>query len=67
MNTKGVAITAGIIGLSLTVFGFMASDEEKYPTASKFSAWIIIAGIAILTLGVFTLFPKANPITLIGN
>lgn len=67
MNTKGVSITAGIIGLSLTIFGFMASDEEKYPTASKFSAWIIIAGVSLLTLGVFTLFPKANPITAIAN
>lgn len=67
MNTKWVAIIAGIIGLSLTVFGFMASDEEKYPTASKFSAWIIIAGVSLLTLGVFTLLPKFNPITLIGK
>lgn len=67
MNIKGVAITAGIIGLALTIFGFMTSDETKYPTASKFSAWIIIVGVSILTLGVFTLFPKMNPITAISN
>jgi hypothetical protein len=67
MNKKTVSIIASIIGLALTVFGFMTSDETKYPTVSKFSAWITIAGVAILTLGVFTLFPKINPITAIAS
>lgn len=67
MNVKTTSIIATIIGLSLTVFGYMTSDETKYPTASKFSAWIQIAGVALLTLGVFTLFPKINPITAISK
>lgn len=67
MNIKSISIFSIIIGLALTIFGFMTSDETKYPTASKFSAWIIIAGVAVLTLGTFTLLPKANPITAIAN
>lgn len=44
MNVLKSPILWAVIGISLLIFGFMTSDETKYPTMSKFSAWIIIAG-----------------------
>lgn len=67
MNTKGVAITGAVIGLALTIFGYMTSDAVKYPVASRFSAWVQIAGVAILALSIVALYPKVNPITAIAS
>lgn len=67
MKTKNLSILSAVIGLALTIFGFMTSDDVKYPAASKFSGVMQILGISLLTLGVFTLYPKANPIKLIAG
>lgn len=53
-----------IIGISLTVFGFMLSDKDKYPVGSKFSAWLIIAGVAITSIAGVAQF--GNPLKAIS-
>lgn len=52
-------IIVGIIGLALTIFGFMTSDATKYPVASKFSGVMIVVGVFALGLAVAT---KWNPL-----
>lgn len=49
----------GVIGIALTVFGFIVSDETTYPVWSKFSGVLIVAGVALTSLSVAT---KFNPI-----
>ena len=48
MNIFKSPILWAVIGISALVFGFMTSDEDTYPTASKFSGWLIIAGAGLL-------------------
>ena len=49
----------GVIGLAVAGFGFLFSDETKYPVASKFSGVMIVAGIAMASLAIAS---KWNPI-----
>lgn len=51
-----------IAGAALAFIGFLFSDEEKYPVASKFSAFMIVIGVAVAA---FSIAPKWNPISLI--
>lgn len=51
-----------VIGGSAAIFGFMTSDEEKYPTLSKLSGWILIAGLFIVGFSTANII-KWNPLT----
>lgn len=48
MNILKSPILWAVVGLSSLIIGFMTSDEDTYPTASKFSGWLIIAGAGLL-------------------
>lgn len=55
-NTGWVVLLAAAL---ITVIGFMWSDEQKYPTAAKFSGWIILGGAITMGLVIATVW---NPI-----
>lgn len=52
-------IIFGIAGIALSIFGFMISDENNYPTLSKLSIPVIVIGLIVVG---FSLAPSWNPI-----
>lgn len=52
------SIIWGIIGIGVALFGFLFSDETKYPVMAKFSGVMIVAGVATASLALAT---KWNP------
>lgn len=39
-----------VVGIAFTVIGFMISDKQQYPVASKFSGTLIILGVALASI-----------------
>lgn len=56
---KQKAIIVGIVGLALAGFGFLFSDESKYPVMAKFSGVMIVIGVFAVGLATAT---KWNPL-----
>lgn len=49
----------GVIGLFLTIIGFMFTDKIAYPVMSKFSGIFIVVGLLMVGLSIPS---KYNPI-----